>query len=82
MPIVNGQYQAKISTTFRSTKEAVEEIKVKIEKSRRVRISNIPMSLLDKLAPLLKGKDVKIILPGSEKTGRANIYLLAGQTLL
>ena len=63
MPIVDGRYEAKISTTFRSNKEALEAIKNKIEKSRRVRISNIPMGLLEKLAPLLEGKDVKIILP-------------------
>ncbi|MHC4500748.1 MAG: hypothetical protein ACYS21_16750 [Planctomycetota bacterium] len=69
MPIVDGRYEAKISTTFRSTKEAVEAIKDKIEKSRRVRISGIPMGLLKKLLPLLKGKDVKIILPLGEKVG-------------
>jgi hypothetical protein len=63
MPIVDGRYEAKISTTFRSNKEALEAIKNKIEKSRRVRISNIPMGLLEKLRPLLEGKDVKIILP-------------------
>ena len=67
MPIVDGQYEAKISTTFRSVKDAIEAIINKIEKSRRVRISNIPMSLLEKLLPLLKGKDVKIILPIKEK---------------
>jgi hypothetical protein len=69
MPIVDGRYEAKISTTFRSTKEAVEAIRDKIEKSRRVRISGIPMGLLKKLLPLLKGKDVKIILPLGEKVG-------------
>jgi len=63
MPIVDGRYEAKISTIFRSNKEALEAIKNKIEKSRRVRISNIPMGLLEKLRPLLEGKDVKIILP-------------------
>jgi hypothetical protein len=67
MPIVDGRYEAKISTTFRSANEAVEEIKKMVEKSRRVRIGNIPMKLLRELAPLLKGKDVKIILPASEK---------------
>jgi hypothetical protein len=67
MPIVDGRYEAKISTTFRSTKEAVEAIKDKIASSRRVRISGIPMSLLKKLLPMLKGKDVKIILPLGEK---------------
>jgi hypothetical protein len=67
MPIVDGKYEAKISTTFRSTEEAIKEIKKKIEKSRRVRISNIPMELLGELAPLLKGKDVKMILPMKAK---------------
>jgi len=67
MPIVDGQYEAKISTTFRSVEDALEEITNKIERSRRVRISNIPMSLLEKLLPLLKGKDVKIILPMKAK---------------
>ena len=66
MPIVDGQYQAKISTTFSSTAEAIAEIKKKLEKSRRVRISNIPTVLLKKLLPLLKDKDVKIILPAKE----------------
>ena len=68
MPIVDGQYEAKISTTFRSTEDALEEIMKKIKKSRRLRISNIPMQLLEKLIPPLKGKDVKIILPMNEKT--------------
>ncbi|MHC4790672.1 MAG: hypothetical protein ACYS8Y_04415 [Planctomycetota bacterium] len=67
MPIVDGRYEAKISTTFQSTEEAFQEIKNKIEKSRRVRISNVPMGLLEKLMPLFKGKDVKIILPTKEK---------------
>ena len=67
MPIVDGRYEAKLSTTFRSNKEAVDAMESKIEKSKRVRISNIPMGLLKKLAPLLKGKDVKIILPSGEK---------------
>lgn len=70
MPIVDGQYEAKISTTFRSTKEALEAITDKIEKSRRVRISNIPMGMLEKLMPLLRGKDVKIILPIKAKPTR------------
>ena len=67
MPIVDGRYEAKISTTFRSNKEAIEAIKKKIEKSKRVRVSNVPMGLLKKLSPLLKGKDVRIILPMKER---------------
>jgi hypothetical protein len=69
MPIVDEQYEAKISTTFRSNEEAIQAIKDNIEKSRRVRISNIPMKLVEELLPLLKGKDVKIILPMKEKPG-------------
>jgi hypothetical protein len=69
MPIVEGRYEAKISTTFRTTADGVEAIKDKIGKSRRVRISGIPMGMLKKLAPLLNGKDVKIILPLGEKAG-------------
>ena len=67
MPIVDGKYEAKISTTFSTIEEGVEEIKKKLQKSRRMRISNIPMSLLEELKPILKDKDVKIILPMGEK---------------
>ena len=67
MPIVDGQYEAKISTVFTSIKEGIEQLKDKISTSRKVRISNIPVGLLDKLLPVLKGKDVKIILPRGEK---------------
>lgn len=67
MPIVDGQYQAKISTTFRTTEEAIEAISEKIKKSKKVRISNVPMGMLDRILPLLKEKDVKIILPMNEK---------------
>ena len=67
MPIVDGQYQAKISTVFATVKEGVEQLKSKIAKSRKVRITNVPAALLEELLPLLKGKDVKIILPGSAK---------------
>jgi hypothetical protein len=67
MPIVNGKYEAKISTTFRSNTEAILAIQEKIRKSRKVRISNVPVKLLNKLAPLLEGKDVKIILPEKQK---------------
>ncbi|MHC4558408.1 MAG: hypothetical protein ACYTFW_17650 [Planctomycetota bacterium] len=67
MPIVDGQYQAKISTVFASIKQGVEQLKKKIEKSRKVRIGNVPDKLLKELLPLLKDKDVKIILPNGEK---------------
>ena len=67
MPIVDGQYQAKISTVFASVEQGVEELKKKIEKSRKVRIGNVPAGLLRELLPLLKGKDVKIVLPEGEQ---------------
>lgn len=67
MPIVDGKYEAKISTTFASVDEAKKEIKNKIEKSRKIRISNIPMGLLFELSPLLENKDVAIVLPLNEK---------------
>ena len=67
MPIVEGRYEAKISTKFGDIKEGIEEIKAGIKKSRRIRINSIPMGLLDELKSLLVGKDLKIILPLGEK---------------
>jgi len=67
MPIVDGQYQAKISTVFASVKQGVEQLKSKIEQSKKVRISNVPMKLLKEMSPLLEGKDVKIILPNGQQ---------------
>ncbi|MFQ5892467.1 MAG: hypothetical protein ACE5HW_06705 [Candidatus Methanofastidiosia archaeon] len=67
MPIVEGRYESKISTTFSTVDEGIEKIKKKIEKSRRMRINSIPMKLLEELKPLLVGKDLKIILPFGEK---------------
>ena len=67
MPIVNGIYEAKLSTTFDSIEEGIDEIRKKVKKSRRVRISNIPPNMLEELKPLLKDKDLKIILPMGEE---------------
>ncbi|HLB99835.1 MAG TPA: hypothetical protein VJL33_00750 [Candidatus Bathyarchaeia archaeon] len=67
MPIVDGKYEAKIGTTFATPEEGIAEIKRTIQKSRRIRISNIPMNLLEELKPLLKDKDLMIILPLNEK---------------
>jgi len=67
MPIVDGRYEAKLSTTFATIEEGVEEIRRKVQKSRRIRITNIPMNLLDQLEPILTDKDLKIILPSREK---------------
>jgi hypothetical protein len=67
MPIVDGKYEAKIGTTFTTPDEGIAEIKRMIQKSRRIRISNIPMPLLEELKPLLKDKDLMVILPIGEK---------------
>ena len=67
MPIVDGKYEAKIGTTFATVEEGIEELKRMIQKSRKIRISNIPMSLLEELKPMLNDKDLMIILPMNEK---------------
>ena len=67
MPIVDGKYEAKIGTTFATVEEGIAEIKRMMQKSRKIRISNIPMRLLEELKPLLKDKDLLIILPMGEK---------------
>ena len=67
MPIVDGKYEAKISTTYSTPAEGIAEIKRMIAKSRRIRISGIPMPLLNELKPLLKDKDLMIILPQNEQ---------------
>ena len=67
MPIVDGKYEAKIGTTFATVEEGIAELKRMVQKSRKIRISNIPMSLLEELKPLLKDKDLMIILPMNEK---------------
>lgn len=66
MPIIDGRFEAKISTTY-EIDQGIQEIKNKIKKSRGIRISNIPMTLLEELKPLLAGKDLKIILPLGQK---------------
>jgi hypothetical protein len=87
MPIVDGKYEAKIGTTFASAEEGIDEIKRRTQKSRRIRISNIPPSLLEQLKPLLKDKDLMVILPlggkpeedlkklGQVATTKARIYV-------
>jgi hypothetical protein len=87
MPIVDGKYEAKISTTYATPQEGLAEIKRMIAKSRRIRISNIPMPLLGEFLPLLKDKDLMIVLPQNEKpseelkglaplaTAKARIYV-------
>jgi hypothetical protein len=63
MPIVDGRYEAKLSTTFATIDEGIQEIKKKMSKSRRVRLNGIPMKLLEELKPHLSDKDLMIILP-------------------
>ena len=67
MPIVDGKYETKISTWYATPKEGIDEIKRAMQKSRRIRISGIPMPLLKELMPLLKDKDLMVILPQNEK---------------
>lgn len=70
MPIVDGKYEAKIGTTYATPEEGLSALKKQIQKARRIRISNIPMPLLEELKPLLKDKDLMVILPvGEQPTG-------------
>jgi hypothetical protein len=63
MPTEDDQYHAKIPMVFASVDEGIKQLKNRIAASSTVQISNIPVGLLDELLPILKGKDVKIILP-------------------
>lgn len=86
MPIVDGEYEACISTFYATPEDGISDIKKKLQRSRRVRISNIPPKLLEELKPLLSGKDLKIVLPegmepdesllklGPVATAKARIY--------
>ncbi len=86
MPIVDGKYEACISTFYATAADGIEDIKKKLRRSRRVRISNIPPKLLEELKPLLADKDVRIVLPegmrpdkslmelGPVATAKARIY--------
>jgi len=67
MPIVEGRYETRLSTTFSTVDEGIEEVKRMIQKSRAIRINSIPMKLLEEIEPLLVDKDLKIILPLGEK---------------
>ncbi len=71
MPIVEGRYEARLSTTFGTTKEGIDAIKKKLKGAKKVRISNIPMPLLQDLKPLFQGKDVMMILPLGEQVSDA-----------
>jgi len=60
--MIEGDHRAKISTVFAGVNEGVKRLKDRLGASRTVRISNIPVWLLNKLLPELKSKNVKIIL--------------------
>ncbi len=63
MPALEGRYEMKISTTYGSSEEGIKDIIEKIGKSKIVAINTIPRNLLIRLAPHLRGKMVKVILP-------------------
>lgn len=63
MPIVDGKYEAQIATYYKNVDEAMEDVRSMIKRTRKVRISNIPVPLLKELMPLLEGKDLAVILP-------------------
>lgn len=63
MPIVEGRFETKLSTVFSSADEGLDEIKKKVQRSRKIRISNVPLHIIDRLRPLLANKDLKIVLP-------------------
>ncbi|MFQ6106854.1 MAG: hypothetical protein ACE5QF_04625 [Thermoplasmata archaeon] len=67
MPIVDGRYEMKMSTTFATPEEGIEAIKERVRSSRKIRINGLPMKLIDELRPLLVKKDLKIVLPLGEK---------------
>lgn len=67
MPIVDGKYEARLKTYYASPADGIEAVKKKLQRSRRVRISNVPRALLEDLAPLLEGKDLKVILPEGDR---------------
>jgi len=63
MPIVDGKYECLIMTYFKNTDEAMDEIRAKLKRTRKVRVANIPVPLVKELLPLLKDKDLAFILP-------------------
>jgi hypothetical protein len=62
MTTEDGHKRLRVPSVFYSVDEGVKWLKDRINSARTVRISNIPMGLLEELLPALKGKDVKIIL--------------------
>ena len=66
-PIVNGAYEARLSTRFPSVEEGLDALRDKIRRARKIRISNVPGFLVEELAPLLDNKDLMLILPRGEE---------------
>ena len=71
MPALEGRYEMKISTTYGSSEEGIKDIIEKIGKSKIVSINTIPTTLLTRLAPHLRGRTVKVILPVNDSTDDA-----------
>ena len=69
MPIVDGMYEAVLSTYYATVDDGIMDIKKKLDRSRRVRISNIPAGLLEELMPMFMNKDLMVILPEGEEPG-------------
>jgi len=63
MPIVDGKYEAQIMTYYKDVDEAMDEVRDKLKRTRKVRVSCIPVPLLKEIMPLLADKDLAVILP-------------------
>jgi len=66
MPTVNGYHVNKITTVY-DTQKGIEAIKETVAKSKKLRITTIPPSLLKELMPLFADKDIRILLLPGEK---------------
>lgn len=66
MPTVNGIHVNRITTVY-ETQKGLDAIKETVIKSKKLRITTIPPSLLKELLPLLIDKDIKILLLPGEK---------------
>lgn len=66
MPTVNGIHVNKITTVY-DMQKGIDAIKETVTKSKKLRITTIPPSLLKELMPLLADKDIKILVLPSEK---------------
>jgi hypothetical protein len=69
MTVTEGRSEFRLSTTFASTEAGIKDIQEKITNSFGVRMNSVPLQLIQKLAPFLKGKEknVRIILSPDDK---------------